>query len=228
MVARPSRWSLPRINLDSTRHKVSMDSTVAGMPGECGERFLLWVDAVGGYLVCCGGRVALGQAVPGNPIDIPIQGDLARRHATLSRQPEGYVLTAEADMRVSGEPVRGAVLLRDRALLELGRAVKLQFRLPNALSSTAQLLPVSHHRTCPAADGVLLLADNCILGPGAASHIVARHFLEDVALLRRQDELRCRAAGTLEIDGSAWRGEGPLTTHSRVCGERFSFSLEKI
>src|SRR5262245_32317806 len=129
MVARPSRWSLPRLNLDSTRHKVSMDSTVTGISGQgmtsgCGERFLLWVDAVGGYLVCCGGRVALGQAVPGNWIDIPIQGDLARRHATLARQPEGYVLSAEADVRVSGVPVRGSVLLRDRALLELGPAVK--------------------------------------------------------------------------------------------------------
>ena len=198
------------------------------MAGDSNERFLLWVDAVGGFLVCCGNKVVLGQAAPGNQVDVPIQGDLARRHATLSRDREGYTLSADAETRVNGVAVRGAAALRDGALVELGPAVKLRFRLSHPLSATAQLLPVSHHRTRPSADGVLLLADTCFLGPGASCHIPARHFTHDVLLFRQGAGLRCRSGGVLEIDSVSWRGEGPLTTQSRVCGDDFSLSLEKV
>jgi len=220
MIARPSRWRLA-----STHYKLAMDST---MPGHTDQRFLMWVDAVGGFLVCCGPKVVLGQAAPGNRIDVPIQGDLARRHATLCRDHEGYTLSAEGPTRVNGVPVRGATALRDGALIELGSAVKFRFRLPHPLSCTAQLLPASHHRTRPASDGVLLLADSCLLGPGMGNHIVARHFTQDVLLFRQSGELRCRSSGTIEIDGVAWRGEGPVSTHSRVCGQEFSLTLEEI
>ena len=39
-----------------------------------GARFLLWIDGVGGYLVCLANEVVLGQATPNNPIAVPIQG----------------------------------------------------------------------------------------------------------------------------------------------------------
>jgi tetratricopeptide (TPR) repeat protein len=42
-------------------------------PDESG-RFLLWVDAVGGYLVCTDSEVTIGQ--PGGSADVPILGDV--------------------------------------------------------------------------------------------------------------------------------------------------------
>ena len=57
-------------------------------------RFLLWVDAVGGYLVCLDDRIVLGRAGPDSPADVPLMGDLSRNHATLIRNGEGYVLQA--------------------------------------------------------------------------------------------------------------------------------------
>ena len=48
-------------------------------------RFLLWVDAVGGYLVCLDDRVLLGRAGPDSHADVPLMGDLSRNHATLLR-----------------------------------------------------------------------------------------------------------------------------------------------
>lgn len=220
MVARHSRWKLA-----STYHKLAMDST---MSGRSGQRFLMWVDAVGGYLVCCGSQVVLGQAAPENRIDVPIQGDLARRHATLCRDSEGYTLSADAEVQLNGVPVRGTAVLKDGVIMQLGSAVKLRFRMPHPLSASAQLLPLSHHRTRPSTDGILLLADTCVIGPGPSSHIVARSFVSDVLLFRQGDDLRCRAGGNLEIDGAKWRGEGPLSVNSRVCGEHFSLSLENV
>ena len=49
-------------------------------------RFLLWVDAVGGYLVCLDDRIILGRAGPDSPADVPLMGDLSRNHATLIRE----------------------------------------------------------------------------------------------------------------------------------------------
>ena len=52
---------------------------VAGPKG----RFLLWVDAVGGYLVCLDDRIVIGRAGPDSQADVPLMGDLSRNHATL-------------------------------------------------------------------------------------------------------------------------------------------------
>jgi len=40
-----------------------------------GTRFLLWVDAVGGYLVCLADEIWIGQASIGNPVAVPILGE---------------------------------------------------------------------------------------------------------------------------------------------------------
>ncbi len=52
-----------------------------GSPGPEG-RFLLWVDAVGGYLVCLDDEVVLGRAGTDAVADVPLLGDLSRQHAT--------------------------------------------------------------------------------------------------------------------------------------------------
>src|SRR6185436_19059712 len=41
-----------------------------------GPRFLLWIDAVGGYLVCLSDEVIIGQAFPGSQADLAIQADI--------------------------------------------------------------------------------------------------------------------------------------------------------
>ena len=60
----------------------------------------LFQDAVGGYLVCLGQEIVLGQAVPGADVDVPIFGNLARRHGVIRRDAEGYIVTPEAEMTV--------------------------------------------------------------------------------------------------------------------------------
>ncbi len=67
---------------------------------QAGPRFLLWVDGVGGYLVCLADEVVIGQAIPHGGADVPIQGDLSRLHATIRRQGEGYLLQPDAETRV--------------------------------------------------------------------------------------------------------------------------------
>ena len=192
------------------------------------DRFLLWIDAVGGYWVCLADEVTLGQPSAGGGVDVPILGDLSSRQARIRRDAEGYLIEALREVRVSGSVVQGAAPLGDGCLVELGRHVRLVFRLPHALSATARLDFASPHRTQPSSDAILLMADSCVLGPGAHSHVVCRDWPQEIVLYRRGRELFCRTAGPIEIDGRAARDRGPLTWHSRVSGEGFSFSLEAI
>src|SRR5213078_2141129 len=48
------------------------------------KRFFLWVDGVGGYLVCLSPRVTFGQATAEGPIDVPLFADVSRLHAEVT------------------------------------------------------------------------------------------------------------------------------------------------
>ncbi len=197
-------------------------------PRSAGRRFLLWIDGVGGYLVCLGEEVILGQACPECVVDIPIQADLSRRHAKIVRLGDGYVVEPWHTTRVNGQVMRGKALLSDGDEIELARTVRLRFRQPHALSASARLEFVSHHRTYPKADGVLLMAESCVLGPKWQNHVVCRDWRGDVVLYRRDGDLYCRAMDSLEIDGRLCDGRGQIHQNSHVSGTDFSMSLEEL
>jgi len=198
-------------------------------PSHVADRFMIWVDAVGGFLVCLKDVVTLGQPTPSAAPDIPILGDLSGRHARIRRDGESYLVEAVRPVWLDGRAVHEAGCLRDGSRLELGPSVRLMFRCPHPLSVTARLDPASSHRTQPPADSVLLMADCCVLGPQTRAHIVCRHWTQEVIVFRRGRALYCRTDGTLEIDGKTYDHCGPLGPNSRVVvGDGFAFSLEAI
>lgn len=210
--------------------------------GTRGARFLLWVDAVGGYLVCLGDEIVIGQAHPGNQVDVPIQADIRRRHVSIRRQGEGYVLdplaarenlpgsaaTRQGRVRIDGKEIKTPVLLNDGDEFELGEGVRLRFRKPHALSASARLEILSNHRTHPFADAILLMAESAVLGPKWQNHVICRDWTTDVVLYRQEENLFCRAMQSLEIDGRLQEGRGRLNVRSRVVGPDFSLSLEPV
>jgi hypothetical protein len=197
-----------------------------GEPGPKG-RFLLWVDAVGGYLVCLDDRIVLGRAGHDGHADVPLMGDLAREHATLVRDGDGYVLRAHRPTFVNNRAVETAPL-RDGDVIRLGSTVELEFRQPSPISATARLSVVSRHRLPLAVDGVLLMAETCIIGPSPQAHIPAASLAESVVLYRQESSLWCRASGGFEVDGRPCAARAPLTMQSSVLGDGFSFSLEPL
>lgn len=210
------------------RQRLAETLAVTGV-GKCENRRLqLWIDAVGGYLVCLGEEVVLGQAIPGASVDVPIFGNLSRGHATIRRDGEGYVLTPESEVRIEGRKLDGPSFLADGDEIQLGEAVRYRFRRPHALSASARLEPLSGHRTHPASDAVLLMAESLVLGRKLHNHVVCRDWEEDVVLFRQGEELHCRCGGDFEIDGHLQDDQGRLGAVSHVCGEDFSLSVEEI
>lgn len=196
--------------------------------GQPSSRFLLWVDAVGGYWVCLGDEVVLGQPCAAGRIDVPILGDVSGRHARVRRDSEGYLIEAFRDVKVNGHRVQQSALLEDGAKIQLGDGVRLLFRRPHALSATARLEFLSHHRTHPTTDAVLLMADACVLGPRSHSHVVCRDWPQEVILFRHEAQLYCRTAGYFEIDGLGQRERGQIHRNARIAGDHFSLTLEAI
>jgi hypothetical protein len=203
--------------------RFSMD--VRGVPQS--ERFLLWIDAVGGYWICLGHEVMLGQPEGGAAVDVPILGDLASRHARIRRDGDGYLIEALHEVRIDDRPVHHVGWLRDGSRIQLGRSVRLVFRQPHALSGSARLDFVSRHRTQPSSDAVLLMADTCVLGPKRNGHVVCRNWTQEVILYRLGRELYCKTPGPFAIDGAACRDCGQITRNSRVQGEGFAFALDE-
>src|SRR5262249_13597601 len=121
-------------------------------------RFLLWIDGVGGFLVCLGTRVTIGQATPDAFVDIPLFADVSRHHATLTRESEGYVIEAVRPMFVNSRALE-KTLLRSGDRVTLGGSCQLQFRQPVPVSASARIDIASGHRLPLAVEGVLLMAD---------------------------------------------------------------------
>lgn len=192
------------------------------------DRFFLWVDAVGGYLVCLGEEIVLGQPGPGNQAGIPILGDLSQQHARIRRDGEGYLIEALHDISVDNRHVPCLASLTDGNVIQLGPSVRLRFRRPHALSATARLEFLSRHRTEPSVDAVLLMADTCVLGPKPHSHVVCRDWPDEVVLYRHGEQLYCCTAAAVEIDGIRSHDRTRLTQNSRIVGDNFALSLESL
>jgi tetratricopeptide (TPR) repeat protein len=205
------------------------DDSANGKPAapEREKRFLLWIDGVGGFLVCLGARVTIGQATPDAYVDIPLFADVSRIHAALTRDTEGYLLEATRALLVNGQPVEKA-LLQSGDRITLGSSCQLQFRQPVPVSASARLDLVSGHRLPLTVDGVLLMADTLVLGPGSQVHVPMPDMQKPIVLYRQKDLLGVRYAGNLSVDGQRCCERCNLRPNSTVSGDDFAFAIEPV
>jgi tetratricopeptide (TPR) repeat protein len=191
-------------------------------------RFLLWIDGVGGYLVCLGARLTFGQAILDAHVDIPLVADVSRLHASVTRDTEGYVLEAMRPIQVNAREVT-RTLLQAGDRVTLGASCQLQFHLPVPISTTARLDLVSGHRLPLSVDAILLMADTLVLGEGPQVHIAVPDLKQPLVLFRQKDTLGIRHSGKLSINGHK-SGERLLLgdPHATVSGENISFAIEPV
>lgn len=192
------------------------------------ERFTLWIDAVGGYLVCSSPEVIFGQATSSPRADVAIVADIAPKHFRIIRTREVYLIEPLAEICIDGRPVREKTPLIHEQLIGLTGGVELRFRKPHPLSMTATLEIETRQRTRPWSDGILLMADSCLVGPSANDHVFCKHWGTELVFFRRGDELHVRCGCPYSVDGESRSGTSLLTLNSRLLGEDFSLSLESV
>ena len=190
-------------------------------------RFLLWADAIGGYMVCPSDRVVLGRAGGGSRADVPLLGDLAPEHAVIVRNEDGYLITSRHRTSVNGRRIEASPFARrrrDSARLDGRTGVS----PTQSHDASARLAILSRHRLPLTVNGVILLSDTCVIGPPGRSHIPAANIAEPIVLYRQGTDLWCRAPGGFEVDGKQQTGRARLGPRSVVHGEGFSFSVEPL
>ena len=204
-------------------------TAVSGSP-ELPDRLMLWVDSVGGYLVCLRDEVVLGQPAGGATPDVPILGDLSRRHAIIRRQGEGYSIEAVREVRLDGQSVQRTAPLWDGSVIELGR--RSAIAIPPAASAQCHgAVGVRQSASHAALDrrGVADGRDAASWAPHPSSHVVSARL--------------AKRSGSVPAGQPNWAAErlprfrsmaqdkpgGPaLRPRCRVEGEEFAFSLEPL
>lgn len=190
------------------------------------DRFMIWVDGVGGYLVCADSLNTVGQSTQNNDVSIPICGDIHQLHARIESSESGHLIHPVGPVSISGQPVVEAQLLVNNRTFEMGGSVSLHYSRPHPWSNSAVISFESRNRTHPWSDGVLIAGDTIILGPGSQTHVRCPRWEHEVILVRREGQWFCRSFAEFSIDGQVVDLEGELAPNSRVEGKDFSFSLE--
>jgi hypothetical protein len=193
--------------------------------GEAPTRFLLWIDGVGGYMVCLGARLTFGQAFLDPHADVPLVADVSRMHATLTRDSEGYVLEAVRPVQVNGKATTRAIL-RPGDRVTLGSSCQFQFHQPVPVSASARLDLVSGHRLPVAVDAILLMADTLVLDRGPKAHVAIEDLKGPVVLFRHKDGLGVRHAGRMTVNGQKSPERAVLPPRAAVAAEDVAFAIE--
>ena len=96
------------------------------------------------------------------------------------------------------------------------------------LGNSARLEFSSRHRTEPWSDAILLMGDALLLGPDRSHHVCCPGWQKNLVIYRKGAEIRLRAEGSLEVNGSKQSGEVVLQDGIRVVGSEFSISCEEV
>lgn len=195
----------------------------------------LWVDRVGVFLVGLADEFTFGGPVAsGDPrsraADLALLAPLSRNHAAIAHSGERFLLRAWGDAFVNGRPVVGEADLPDNAEIRLGESVRLRFRQPHVLSGTARVDFLSDHRPRTALDGILLLRETLLLGPGSEHHVQCPPGTEPVVLFPSESGFRGRSRLPLDVAGTS-RSSAPgdiceIPLGTVVAGGNLRFRLE--
>ncbi|MCI0376421.1 MAG: FHA domain-containing protein [Gemmataceae bacterium] len=188
-------------------------------------QYLMWIDGVGGFLLCLGPRITIGQASADKPPDVALLADVSRHHATIQRDAEGYFLEAIRKATINGQAAEKA-LLRPGDRITLGASCQLLFTQPAAISASARLDVVSGHRLQQPVNAVLLMAETLVIGPAPQAHVVAPDLVEPMVLYRMKDGIALRCSGPIRVNGNAHPERMPLPAGAQVVTDGLSFALE--
>lgn len=194
------------------------------------NRYLLWIDGVGTYLVILDDQMTIGGPRHTEEVaDLALLSNLSRKHATIIRSSSGnYYLEAHSQVSVSDRDVFENTYLQNGNEILLGNSVKLGFKVPNALSSSAVVSFKSGHRPDQNIDAVILMEDSCLLGPGTENHVTCKEWKETIILFQRDEKIYCQSRADLFIEDKLVENQTEITEGAIVSGVDFRFRLEKI
>ena len=189
---------------------------------------ILWIDGIGSYALCDQSEVTIGQAFPGNQVDLAIRGDLSRRSIIIRRHGEDHLVQPLQNVLIDHVEIDRAVVLHDGNIISIGGKIDLNYARPTQLSGTARLELIGKNRWQPLLTAALLMGESCVLGPESNSHIICPDWETKVVLFRSGSQWMMRASQDihLEVNGVLTRAPFPLVPGQRITSDEFSMTLE--
>lgn len=211
----------------------AISQKVRAMTADSGKQstrgFKLWIDGVGAWLACLSPEVTIGgPTFEEQAADISLLAALARMHATLRREEDTWSIEPYAETKVGNRPIQTKTLLRSPSPLTLGKRVELMFRVPTAISNTAVLDFVSEHRPSQSVDGIVLIHENCLLGPGPENHIVCPNWPDSLVLFQRNGKWHCKSRMNLAVDGDIVTDAHEVRAGSVITGDELRLRIEAV
>lgn len=207
------------------------------------RRFTLWIDGVGAWQILMSPVVTIGRAIaPVSPLlaasslakdsrdeaDVAIMSGISRKHALVERIDESWVLTAHSATQVQSRTVDGQIVLPDDCEITLGDSVRVGFCVATPLSASARISFLSEHRPAQAVDGVVLMAQTCLLGPGPENHVCCPQWPASLVIARHPDGLAVKSRSDFFVDGELATGVTAITDGQVISGAEFRFRVEEI
>lgn len=193
------------------------------------KSYMLWIDGVGAWQLYVGSSFTIGAPTfESRSADITLLANISRQHAALHYDSDQWRVTADQPASVSGKTVRKSTGIRSGDQLCLAERVRLGFRIPSVLSSSAVVDFESNHRPTHTVDGIILMVDHCLLGPRRDHHICCPDWPDVVVLYAQKGSLRCRSSFPLTVDGKPVKESAPLSHGAVVDGEELRFRIEEI
>ena len=189
-----------------------------------GDRFTLWVEGVGTYLLLRSERITIGRAGSSATPDIALPADLEGAHAQILRVDHDYFLVPRGPAAVNGTATTRH-LLADGDEILLGARGRMTFKLPTALSGTALLELGPGLRMPGDVRHVLLLDEHLIFGPPGQTHIRIPGLRDRIVLSAEREGFRCRAFTPVSIDGTLRSRNELLPAGSNVEAGPVAFTL---
>jgi hypothetical protein len=214
------------------------NAVAVGTP-QTASRYLAWIDGVGAWLILTGQSISVGR-ISGNvsPLaatssseqeaDIALMANLSRNHASIKRIDENYILKPQSSVKIQARPISYETVLPDNCELTLGESVRLSFSIPTPLSATARVTFSSEHRARNSIDGVILMAETCLLGPSNTDHILCRNWSESIVLVQTQTGIAVRSKQELQVGGRTCKPTDLISGGQVVSGSDFRFRLEQL
>ncbi len=142
------------------------------------NRWRLWIDGCGGFLLLGGESWSVGGLSPEKPADICVRADWPRRAGRILRHSSDYFWQGprSSDSRV---------LIRGDRRLPIPGSASVTLYQASPLSNSATLTLAPPHRFDDHVDGVVLVDETLLIGPQADCHIRCRQATERAVLTRR-------------------------------------------
>ena len=193
------------------------------------KSYMLWIDGVGAWQLCVGSSFSIGAPTfESKSADITLLANISRQHASIHFANDQWRVATDHPTTISGRTVNSTAGICSGDQLCLAERVKLGFRIPSVLSSSAVIDFESNHRPEHTVDGIILMVDHCLLGPRHDQHIYCPDWPDVVVLYVQDGTLRCRSAVPLKIDGKTVSDSAPLRHGAVVDGEDLRFRIEEI